>query len=496
VQEVFARNGSVRFVLGTPVAPLLLHYSRIAPFPAGTKEVRSTPVIPSSGVPVSARMRPNDAYFELIADTLDGLESSARAQFLQRFFLAIAHVEIPEDKAGALWDEVLARKIYLSERTESHVSLQTALVDVLTSSGFLRVPVVLEYEDLKNLHRNAITDPLTGLYNRRLFGENFDKELNRARRYTHPLSLVVLDLHRFKEVNDKYGHPRGDEVLRAAAATLKKALRISDSAFRIGGDEFALVLPQTDSAQASALSRRVEVVFAEILRPLELTISVTMDHGVSTYPQDGEQREQLIRVADERLYGAKQDNYRRADAEAAPPSAEAPATDRPGEPPTSGPSATEPAVPPAEPPIEISAAPQATVPVPEPPVSPAPTAPEVASPAPPPPSVSPLQTSRPSFPVAPEEPQLYTVPRKAERVSMAGTNAYAVLGDQPSHRARVVDLGFGGVALDFPSEEGIPDTLLAVLHVPILPPVRVNLKRVWTKQLSENTVRVGCCFVS
>jgi len=441
-------------------------------------------------------MRPNDAYFELIADTLDGLESSARAQFLQRFFLAIAHVEIPEDKAGALWDEVLARKIYLSERTESHVSLQTALVDVLTSSGFLRVPVVLEYEDLKNLHRNAITDPLTGLYNRRLFGENFDKELNRARRYTHPLSLVVLDLHRFKEVNDKYGHPRGDEVLRAAAATLKKALRISDSAFRIGGDEFALVLPQTDSAQASALSRRVEVVFAEILRPLELTISVTMDHGVSTYPQDGEQREQLIRVADERLYGAKQDNYRRADAEAAPPSAEAPAADRPGEPPRSGPSATEPAVPPAEPPIEISAAPQATVPVPEPPVSPAPTAPEVASPASPPPSVSPLQTSRPSFPVAPEEPQLYTVPRKAERVSMAGTNAYAVLGDQPSHRARVVDLGFGGVALDFPSEEGIPDTLLAVLHVPILPPVRVNLKRVWTKQLSENTVRVGCCFVS
>ena len=500
---MFVRSGNVRFVLGTPVAPLLLHHSRIAPFPAGTKEARSTPVIPSSGVPVSARMRPNDAYFELIADTLDGLETSARAQFLQRFFLAIAHVEIPEDKAVALWDEILARKIYLSERTESHVSLQTALVDVLTSSGFLRVPVVLEYEDLKNLHRNAITDPLTGLYNRRLFTENFDKELNRARRYTHPLSLVILDLHRFKEVNDKYGHPRGDEVLRAAAATLKRALRTSDSAFRIGGDEFALLLPQTDSAQALALSRRVGVVFAEILRPLEITISVTMDHGVSTYPQDGEQREQLIHVADERLYGAKQDNHRRADAEAAPPSAEAPATEGPGEAARSGPSLAGPAVSPAEPPIEISATPQATAPVPEPPVPeppvpPAPTASEVESPASPPPapSVSPLQTSRPSFPLAPEEPRFYAVPRKAERVSMAGTNAYAVLGDQPSHRARVVDLGFGGVALDFPSEEGIPDTLLAVLHVPILPPVRVNLKRVWTKHLSENTVRVGCCFVS
>jgi hypothetical protein len=79
---------------------------------------------------------------------------------------------------------------------------------------------------------------------------------------------------------------------------------------------------------------------------------------------------------------------------------------------------------------------------------------------------------------------------------MSGTNAYAVLADQPVQRARVVDLGFGGVALDFPSQEKIPETLLAVLHVPILPPVRVNLKRVWTKQLSPDTMRVGCCFIS
>jgi hypothetical protein len=79
---------------------------------------------------------------------------------------------------------------------------------------------------------------------------------------------------------------------------------------------------------------------------------------------------------------------------------------------------------------------------------------------------------------------------------MSGTNAYAVLTDQPVQRARVVDLGFGGVALDFAATENIPETLLAVLHVPILPPVRVSLKRVWTKQLSEDTVRVGCSFTS
>jgi hypothetical protein len=79
---------------------------------------------------------------------------------------------------------------------------------------------------------------------------------------------------------------------------------------------------------------------------------------------------------------------------------------------------------------------------------------------------------------------------------MSGTNAYAVLADQPVQRARVVDLGFGGVALDFPLHENLPETLLAVLHVPILPPVRVTLKRVWSKKLSEDTIRVGCCFIS
>jgi diguanylate cyclase (GGDEF)-like protein len=444
-------------------------------------------------------MRPNDAYFELIADTLDGLESSARAQFLQRFLLTLAHVEIPESKAIALWDEILSRRVQLSERADSPVALQTALVDVLSSAGMFNVPVVLEYDELKNLHRNAITDPLTGLYNRRLFNETFDKELNRARRYAHPLSLVTLDLHRFKEVNDKHGHPRGDDVLRAAAATLKKALRTSDSAFRIGGDEFALLLPQTDSFQASGLSRRIGVVFAEILRPLDLTISVSMDHGVSTYPQDSDQRDQLIRIADERLYSAKhathqteagyasdisQETHQDTAAEAA---AQAPAN-------IPRDLRTEPTPASLSAPSIVSEPAQDVQPLPSPTPVPAPesTAPP-PSPAPP---VFPLQTSLPAFPLAVEEPRIFTVPRKAERVSMAGTNAYAVLSDQPSHRARVIDLGFGGVALDFPSAEGVPETLLAVLHVPILPPVRVSLKRVWTKQLSEDTVRVGCCFIS
>ena len=445
-------------------------------------------------------MRPNDAYFDLIIETLAGLEAGARAQFLHRFFQSLSHLDIPETQTVALWDEVLARRTHLSERSDSLISFQTALVDVLSATGKFRLPVVLEYEEIKNLQRTAVTDPLTGLNNRRLFDEIVDKELNRARRYAHSLSLVVLDLHRFKEVNDKHGHPRGDDVLHAAAATFRKALRTSDSSFRIGGDEFALVLPQTDLAQASALSKRIGTVFSELLRPLDLAIRVSIDHGVATFPQDGDQREQLVHIADERLYhfkhGEQQRNGERppqetgttvavAEPPAEPPdvreatAAAAPAPEPLGMP-TVSPQVSQPEKPSTEPSVAPSEPPQS-----EPSLQPA-----IAPP------ISPLQTSHPSFAVVPEEPRVYAVPRKAERVSMSGTNAYAVLGDQPSHRARVVDLGFGGVALDMPAAQDIPATLLAVLHVPILPPVRVSLKPVWTKPVGDDTVRVGCCFIS
>src|SRR5271167_2150060 len=259
------------------------------------------PAMPSLGAPAAPRLPVEDAYLELLADTLDGMDIPARSQFLQRYFRVTTHLDLRESQSLQLWEEMLTRRRELSKQIGRPLSLKTALMDVLSSAGMIRVPVVLEYDEFKKLQVNAVTDPLTGLYNRRLFAETFEKELNRARRYGLPLGIVILDLHRFKEVNDKYGHPRGDEVLRAAAATLQKSLRTSDSAFRIGGDEFALLLPQTDAAQSLALSRRIETVFAETLRPLQLTFAVTMDHGVATYPQDGDQSDQLIRVADERL---------------------------------------------------------------------------------------------------------------------------------------------------------------------------------------------------
>src|SRR5579871_4890110 len=272
------------------------------------------------------RLPIEDSYLELLAETLDGLDTVARGQFLQRYLRAITHLDLREAQCVQLWDETMTRRRELTDHMGRQVALKTALRDVLTSAGLFRVPIVLEYDELKILQVNAVTDPLTGLYNRRLFSESFEKELNRARRYGLPLGIVLLDLHRFKDVNDKYGHPRGDDVLRAVASALQKALRTSDSAFRIGGDEFALLLPQTDSAQSQALTRRIEIVFAETLQTLQLAIPVTMDHGAANFPQDGEQADQLIHAADDRLYRLKHENHRTGPmAAAAAASASAPA---------------------------------------------------------------------------------------------------------------------------------------------------------------------------
>ena len=420
----------------------------------------------SPGASVPPRLPVEDAYLELLSETLEGLDAPARGQFLRRYFRAITHLDLSESQCTQLWDDMLVRRREFSSSVGRAVSLHTALTDVLASSGFFRVPILIEYEELKTLQLNAVTDPLTNLYNRRLFAETFEKELNRARRYGLPLALALLDLHRFKEVNDMHGHPRGDDVLRAAASTLKKALRTSDSAFRIGGDEFAVLLPQTDAAQALALSRRIEAVFAEMLRPLHLGVAVSMDHGVATFPQDGEQTEPLIRVADERLYRLKHANLGKpaaAKAEAPPPQPESPpsvASAPVRETPAAAPVSTESkgTLEPTESPVREPSA-------------------EAAS-------------------AAPVGLRLHPEQRKAERVSMSGTNAYALLGHAGGKRARVVDLGFGGVALELDAPEELPENILAVLHVPILPPVRVSLKLVWSKRTVEGSYRVGCTFVS
>lgn len=409
--------------------------------------------MPQPGEAFQPQPSAEDSFLDLLIETLEGLDESVRGQFLRQYFRTIAQIDLTEAQSNEYWDRILTRRTELTENLGKRVSLKTAMVDVLASSNFLRVPILMEYDEFKKLQLSAATDALTGLYNRRLFDENFDKELNRAKRYGHQLAIVILDLHKLKEVNDRHGHLQGDKVLQLAATTLQKTLRASDIAFRIGGDEFALLLPQTDPEQAVTLSRRVRTQFEAEIRPLKLDLSVTLDFGAAVYPQDGEQKGGLLGLADERLYSLKHAGR------------------------------TTSRVIPLEP-LQQRETPTPQQSIPSQAPSPAPhrtaPAPSVATP--------------PSAPSP--QPQPHAEQRKWERVSLAGTKAYAVLADQGQKSANVIDLSYGGVALQLDKAEDLPNQFSAVLHVPILPPVRVVLRKVYTARLETGRSRVGCAFVS
>src|SRR6202789_3172982 len=236
--------------------------------------------MPQPGESLPTQPLAEDSYLEVLAETLESLEDSVRGQFLRQFFRTIARIDLADAQASEYWERILLRRRELAESIGKKISLKTAMVDVLASTNFLRVPILMEYDEFKKLQINAATDPLTGLYNRRLFDEYCDKELNRAKRYGHQLAIVILDLHKLKEVNDRHGHLQGDQVLQLAATTLRKTMRASDFAFRIGGDEFALLLPQTDPEQAITLCRRIRSQYEIDVRPLEMDIGVTLDFGV------------------------------------------------------------------------------------------------------------------------------------------------------------------------------------------------------------------------
>jgi diguanylate cyclase (GGDEF)-like protein len=405
-----------------------------------------------------------DSFLDLLVETLDGLDESVRGQFLRQFFRTIAQIDFTDAQSNDYWERILLRRRELAENLGKRVSLKTALVDVLASTNFLRVPILMEYDEFKKLQINAATDALTGLYNRRLFDEYCDKELNRAKRYGHQLAIVILDLHKLKEVNDRHGHLQGDQVLQLAATTLRKTMRASDFAFRIGGDEFALLLPQTDPEQAITLCRRIRMQYETDIRPLKMDIGVTLDFGVAVHPHDGETKSALMNLADQRLYQLK--NTGRAGVRVIPPETQAPRE--------------APSV--APPQREAPAALQADRPT-------AATPPARTESAPP---TIPFQ--------ARVEPPRATPPyaeaRKWERVSLAGTKAYAILTDVNQKTAAVLDLSYGGVALLLENPEDVPNQFHAVLHVPILPPVRVVLRKTNTLRLEGGRSRVGCSFVS
>jgi diguanylate cyclase (GGDEF)-like protein len=178
-------------------------------------------------------------------------------------------------------------------------------------------------EELKKL---VIKDNLTALYNRAYFFYRLNSEIQRAKRYTRPLSLLIMDMDNFKQFNDRYGHPVGDKLLQALSGTVRSSIRYSsgkpsyelDIPCRYGGDEFAIIVPETNSAQAAILAERLrreisvkcghemmaQIRAATGSHPMEIP-DVTVSVGVASFPEHALTTEALVKAADDAMYASK-----------------------------------------------------------------------------------------------------------------------------------------------------------------------------------------------
>jgi two-component system, cell cycle response regulator len=165
---------------------------------------------------------------------------------------------------------------------------------------------VLRAQLFEQMEKMATTDGLTGLVNHRTFQQRFDEQLSAAKRYGRKLSVVLTDVDHFKSVNDTYGHPTGDQVLKGVARILRESARETDVVARYGGEEFVMVMPETDTEGARVIAERIrERVMREVFQTEQGPLKITMSLGVATFPDVGEPKQVLIDLADQCLYYAK-----------------------------------------------------------------------------------------------------------------------------------------------------------------------------------------------
>jgi diguanylate cyclase (GGDEF)-like protein len=192
-------------------------------------------------------------------------------------------------------------------------------------------PVIANMRNLAMAEQRAATDALTGLPNRRAVHDTLKRMLAQSSRAVAPMSVLAIDLDHFKQINDGYGHGRGDEVLAGAAAAIESTIRASDFAGRIGGEEFVVFAPATTSQDARVLGEKIREAIEEIEVP-GVDRAVTASVGIAGYPNDAVDAETILRMADRALYSAKDRGRNRVEvagteAETAPSSRQTAALD-------------------------------------------------------------------------------------------------------------------------------------------------------------------------
>src|SRR5437773_5612698 len=216
----------------------------------------------------------------------------------------VPHARFNEGRAAERTAAIAAHQHELSGRLGRNVGRSVGALDYLLKiSGDLVAPTIVEHEVLEVLEHRSVTDPLTGLFNRYHFEATLKREAARCLRYQSRLSLLLLDVDQLKAVNDRWGHPAGDQMLVRVAGAIRDSLRGCDIASRHGGDEFAVILPDTDARAARRVAERI----CDKVAASDASIKVTVSGGLADLSLDATppSEARLIAAADRALYLAK-----------------------------------------------------------------------------------------------------------------------------------------------------------------------------------------------
>ncbi|MBI3404624.1 MAG: sensor domain-containing diguanylate cyclase, partial [Acidobacteria bacterium] len=180
----------------------------------------------------------------------------------------------------------------------------TALLEALSEYAAIAIE---NARHVQRIHELTITDDCTSLYNARHLNFMLETEIYRSQRYGYEFSLIFIDLDHFKQINDTHGHLMGSKILSEIGAMIKGHCRLIDFAFRYGGDEFVVLLPQTAKDHAYIVARRLHRLIRETvwLKDDGLNIHITASVGVASYPSDSNTKAELLHLADEAMYLVK-----------------------------------------------------------------------------------------------------------------------------------------------------------------------------------------------
>ncbi|WP_039929149.1 diguanylate cyclase [Leptospira yanagawae] len=229
--------------------------------------------------------------------------SHDESQIYANLLKVLTSLDIPESEAKEIWDEVSGNQSKLSKCLGREVGFRVALLDYfINHNQKIENPKIIEIRLFAETEKLILVDELTRLYNRRHFETALVREFKQASRYNQNLSLLIIDIDDFKKINDTYGHLMGDEILKQVASKISTSLRMEDTACRIGGEEFAIIFPQSNEEQAMKAAEKLLQACRTILisgKP------VTISGGLVSYPDKVKLCEEMYDLADRALYAAK-----------------------------------------------------------------------------------------------------------------------------------------------------------------------------------------------